>query len=96
MKKLMLVAVSALLLGACASSGSREGMVYRDGSWYAPAEDGRERRLEGDLVLRGGPVAGIDGAARDAVGHVGRREHEHLAQDVHRALRENPGQAGTV
>jgi hypothetical protein len=34
------IAASALLLSACASTNTRDGMVYRDGSWYAPAADG--------------------------------------------------------
>jgi len=41
MKSTMLVAVAALLLGACASTGTHPGMVWRDGSWYAPASEGR-------------------------------------------------------
>jgi len=41
MKRMLLLAASALLLSACASSGMRDGMVYRDGSWYAPASEGR-------------------------------------------------------
>ena len=41
MKRITWMAMSALLLGACASSGTHQGMVYRDGSWYSPAEAGR-------------------------------------------------------
>ena len=40
MKRITWVAMAALLLGACASSGTHPGMVYRDGSWYAPGVDG--------------------------------------------------------
>ncbi len=41
MNKTILLAASVLLLSACASTGTRDGLVYRDGSWYAPAADGR-------------------------------------------------------
>jgi hypothetical protein len=41
MRKTGIVAMAALLLGACASTGTHQGMVYRDGSWYAPASEGR-------------------------------------------------------
>jgi hypothetical protein len=41
MKRMMLATMAALLLGGCASSGARDGLVYRDGSWYAPASEGR-------------------------------------------------------
>jgi hypothetical protein len=40
MKRIMWVAMTALLLGACATGGTHQGMVYRDGSWYAPGVDG--------------------------------------------------------
>jgi hypothetical protein len=40
MKRIAWMAMAALLLGACASSGTHQGMVYRDGSWYAPGVDG--------------------------------------------------------
>ena len=40
MKRMLLIATSALLLSACASTSTRDGMVYRDGSWYSPAGDG--------------------------------------------------------
>ena len=40
MKKSMLLA-SVLLLSACAGTTTRDGLVYRDGSWYSPAADGR-------------------------------------------------------
>jgi len=40
MKRKFLIAASALLLSACASNGMRDGMVYRDGSWYSPASEG--------------------------------------------------------
>jgi hypothetical protein len=39
MKRITWMAM-ALLLGGCASSGMHQGMVYRDGSWYAPGVDG--------------------------------------------------------
>ena len=41
MKRILLVAATTLLLGACASNGMRDGLVYRDGSWYSPGADGR-------------------------------------------------------
>src|SRR5688572_28814652 len=41
MKKTTLLAACVLLLSACASTGTRDGLVYRDGSWYSPAGDGR-------------------------------------------------------
>jgi hypothetical protein len=41
MKRNLLLATTALLLSGCATTATREGMVYRDGSWYAPASDGR-------------------------------------------------------
>src|SRR5688572_1354570 len=40
MRTIALVAAT-LLLSACAGTGTRDGLVYRDGSWYAPAEAGR-------------------------------------------------------
>lgn len=40
MKKLHLLA-GCLLLSACAGTTTRDGLVYRDGSWYSPASDGR-------------------------------------------------------
>ena len=39
MKKTLLFA-SVLLLSACAGSTARDGLVYRDGSWYSPASEG--------------------------------------------------------
>ena len=39
MKKSMLFA-AALLLAGCASTGTRDGLVYKDGSWYSPAREG--------------------------------------------------------
>ena len=36
-----LMALAAVLAVGCTSTGSRDGMVYRDGSWYSPAGDGR-------------------------------------------------------
>jgi hypothetical protein len=41
MKRILQLAAGALLLSGCASTSTHEGMVYRDGSWYAPATDGR-------------------------------------------------------
>ena len=41
MKRIFFIAAAALLLSACTSTQTRDGMVYRDGSWYAPAEAGR-------------------------------------------------------
>ena len=40
MKKTMLLA-AILLLSACAGTSTRDGLVYRDGSWYSPAAAGR-------------------------------------------------------
>ena len=40
MTRSMLLA-SVLLLSACAGTSTRDGLVYRDGSWYSPAADGR-------------------------------------------------------
>ena len=40
MKKTMLLAAT-LLLSACAGTTTRDGLVYRDGSWYSPATEGR-------------------------------------------------------
>ncbi|MEO8161190.1 MAG: hypothetical protein ABI588_07205 [Arenimonas sp.] len=39
--RLWCAAASALLFCACSGNGTRDGMVYRDGSWYAPAGEGR-------------------------------------------------------
>ena len=39
--KRIILAGAALLLSACAGTGTRDGMVYRDGSWYSPADAGR-------------------------------------------------------
>jgi hypothetical protein len=41
MNKTLLPLACALLLSACASTGTRDGMVLRDGSWYSPGGDGR-------------------------------------------------------
>jgi hypothetical protein len=40
MKRMLFIAAGSLLLAACASTGTRDGMVYRDGSWYSPAGEG--------------------------------------------------------
>src|SRR5688572_10394571 len=37
----LFLAAGVLLLSACASTSTRDGLVYRDGSWYSPAADGR-------------------------------------------------------
>src|SRR6478752_3495964 len=39
MKKTLLLAC-ALLLSACAGTTTKDGLVYRDGSWYSPAREG--------------------------------------------------------
>ena len=39
MKKTLLLA-SVLWLSACAGTNTRDGLVYRDGSWYSPAREG--------------------------------------------------------
>lgn len=41
MKKLRFLATTCLLLSACASTSTRDGLVHRDGSWYSPADAGR-------------------------------------------------------
>ena len=41
MNKTRLLLACALLLSACASTGTRDGMVLRDGSWYSPGGEGR-------------------------------------------------------
>src|SRR6478609_3925594 len=39
MKKTLLLAC-ALLLSACAGTTTKDGLVYKDGSWYSPASEG--------------------------------------------------------
>jgi hypothetical protein len=40
MTKKTLLLACAMLLSACAGTTTKDGLVYRDGSWYSPASEG--------------------------------------------------------